>query len=338
MGIRALIVEDDPDVLPWIESSLLSIGHEYDWVSSQLDAQQKLAEQAYRYVLLDLQIPATAFRGGADKEYGINLLSYIRKHKGERTTPVIMMTAATSAGLDLSRELFQKGAADMISKPLDKSVRPLIRVIEQVLQEPDVGMTSQTQSSLRPFTGGELLLFEDRAELSGVKIITDNGAGQSLNLLRTLSQQDSSGRFVTMSAGELVDAVGAIGGVGAITGSVRTIRHNVVERLRKHRGLVCEKDSLIRNDEQGYYLREWISVTGRDSGPVEEGRPEAPRMNERQEWILSELHRGVKLERVMIERRFGVHARTAKRDLAELNGRGLVEFASEGWKPKAGNQ
>jgi CheY-like chemotaxis protein len=55
-------------LVPSIESSLLSIGHEYDWVTSQLEAQKRFSEGEYDSVLLDLQIPATAFRGGADKE------------------------------------------------------------------------------------------------------------------------------------------------------------------------------------------------------------------------------------------------------------------------------
>lgn len=63
---------------------------------------------------------------------------------------------------------------------------------------------------------------------------------------------------------------GAVGGVSTITGSVRTIRQNVVDRLLKHRSLVCDNESLIRNDEQGYYLQEWISVAGEQTTwPVE---------------------------------------------------------------------
>lgn len=344
MSLRALIVEDDPDVVPWIESSLLSIGHEYDWVTSQLEAQRKLAEHEYAYVLLDMQIPASAERGGASKEFGINLLENIQKLKGHRKLPVIMMTGATSAGLDLSRELFQKGATDLISKPLDRSVRPLNRVIDNVLQENMSMPAVETVTHSRQFAGGELQILDDRAELCGVKIITDRGVGQSLNLLRVLSQKDAKGQFLRMSADELAVAVGAAGGIGTITGGVRTIRKNVVDRLGEHRSLVCDKDSLIRNDEQGYYLREWISVsTGEASSPRDHDPAGRPRpnavfgLNGRQEWILSELRRGVKVERAMIERRFGVHARTAKRDLADLSGKGLVTYDADGWRVVAGD-
>ncbi len=46
----------------------------------------------------------------------------------------------------------------------------------------------------------------------------------------------------------------------------------------------------------------------------------------RQEWILSELARGVKLTRADVERQFNVGDRTVKRDLKNLVATGQVEF------------
>ena len=34
----------------------------------------------------------------------------------------------------------------------------------------------------------------------------------------------------------------------------------MVARLAKHCHILCRSDDLIRSDEQGYYLREWITV------------------------------------------------------------------------------
>ena len=251
---------------------------------------------------------------------------------------MIIMTGATSAGLDLSRDLFRRGATDLISKPWDRSGRPLIRVIENGLQEPEFAKTRKATSPLQRFAGGELAICDDRAELCGLKIITDRGFGQSLSLLRALSRKAPNGQLVRLSADELVDALGAVGSVSTITGSARSIRQNVVDRLLKHRSLVCDNESLIRNDEHGYHLREWISAAGEQTTwAVERGTTGAARLNERQEWILKELRRGVKLERAMIERRFDVHSRTAKRDLAKRGGRELVAYGEEGWKAVTGD-
>ena len=38
------------------------------------------------------------------------------------------------------------------------------------------------------------------------------------------------------------------------------MRRNVIKRLLKHRNLICQNDDLIRSDEQGYYLREWVTT------------------------------------------------------------------------------
>jgi hypothetical protein len=193
-----------------------------------------------------------------------------------------------------------------------------------------------------------------------VKIIIDMGAGQSLMLLRELCQRDRQGRFVRLSAESLAASIDALGGVGTVTGCVRAIRRNVINRLGKHYHVACRADDLIRSDEQGYYLREWITFRdasaaahkhvspGRDSLALpgrssDEGEAcaadatgvvasEAGRanLNERQAWILAQLRRGLQLRRTDFEWQFKVHARTAKRDLAELNQRGLIAFVGEG--------
>ena len=65
-----------------IEDSLFSIGHTHDRATNQHDAQELLQNHDYGYVLLDLQIPAKPHRGGADKEFGCNLLRNIQQIKG----------------------------------------------------------------------------------------------------------------------------------------------------------------------------------------------------------------------------------------------------------------
>ncbi len=50
------------------------------------------------------------------------------------------------------------------------------------------------------------------------------------------------------------------------------------------------------------------------------------RMNERQYWILDQLRDGVRLTREMVEMRFGIGAKQAKRELSPLTRRGMVRF------------
>jgi predicted DNA-binding transcriptional regulator YafY len=46
--------------------------------------------------------------------------------------------------------------------------------------------------------------------------------------------------------------------------------------------------------------------------------------------VLREIRKGTQLQRVMLEKRFCIHSRTAKRDLAELTLRGLIEYVGDG--------
>ena len=65
MTPRALIVDDDEQVVQTIEDTLVSLEHEHAWVTNQLDAQQLLRRESFDYVLLDLEIPARPNRRGA---------------------------------------------------------------------------------------------------------------------------------------------------------------------------------------------------------------------------------------------------------------------------------
>jgi len=55
-----------------------------------------------------------------------------------------------------------------------------------------------------------------------------------------------------------------------------------------------------------------------------------PPLNERQPWLLAELRMSTEMGRSDFERQFNIHALTAKRDLADLNQRGLIEFVGDG--------
>ena len=131
---RALVVEDDERVIPSVEDALFSLGHEHDWVSNQADAQDRLAETSFDYVLLDLQIPARPGRGGASIDCGLNLLRWMRTRKNGQCPPVIIMTGQTGACVDLTRELTENGAREFIAKPFPDRGRTLAYVVRGVLE------------------------------------------------------------------------------------------------------------------------------------------------------------------------------------------------------------
>jgi len=376
MTPKALVVAADPETLEAVADILRSLGHEHDEATCQEEARQLLARSQYTYYVLDLNIRVRAGRGVPRIQNGENLLIEIVGRRGTRTEPVIVISGHGTDDPDVAVRAMKLGADDYVTKPFESTGNTLDTAILEALAKRSCHSTGDAvagggnkPSSLQAFSGGEMVFYVDRIELCEVKIISDKGTGQSMMLLGELRRKDSSGRYVRRSAEELAQALDTPGGVGTITSCVATIRGNISERLRAQLGVLCGPDDVLAHDEQGYYLREWITV--RDAaakadapatahafvpGCVPANVPDVPAdvpasapgrvppcprdvpvrvpgdvpadvpLNERQRWALGKLQRGVPLHRMALERRFGVHARTAKRDLADLAERGLIEF------------
>ena len=60
--------------------------------------------------------------------------------------------------------------------------------------------------------------------------------------------------------------------------------------------------------------------------------PDVP-VNSRQEWLLEQLSQGVDIKPISIIEKWNVTEKTAKRDIADLKGRGIIEFVGA---PKTG--
>ena len=335
MKPKALIVEDDDRIIDSIEDTLFSIGHEHDWATNQHDAQEMLKSSDYSYVLLDLQIPAKPNRGGADKEFGCNLLREIQQIKGPRRTPVIVMTAYSSDCLDLSTELYANGASEFIAKPFSNKGRTLASVIRKVLDAVPstklVALASEAKSSsLRPFAGGEMVFHADRVTLCDVTILVTSRAKQTRRILDELRHRTGSGTYVALSGPELVDRIGLRGGQNGVAGAVRDFRKNVAEILLEQIGFVCGTQDIIRSGGPGYRLNEWISVRDVESEARNvsntSGSPTDDSETGRRERILAELRKGEKLRAPAIATRLGCSAKTVKRELEVLRGEGQIEF------------
>ena len=271
MKLKALVVEDDDRIIDSIEDSLFSIGHAHDRATNQHDAQELLKNNDYGYVLLDLQIPAKPHRGGADKEFGCNLLRNIQQLKGHGRLPVIVMTGYHSDCVDLSTELTASGASEFIAKPFSNKGRTLASVIRKVLGAVSatmlpaavpVAVKPEPAAVRRAFTGGDLVFYDDRVALLDVTILVNSRAKVMRKILDELRQKTTLGTYVARSGPELVERLGLQGGQNAVAGSVRDFRKNVSEILLAKLGLECGPQDIIRSGGPGYRLSEWVSVRG----------------------------------------------------------------------------
>ena len=122
---RALVVEDDPDIVELIVHYLKAEGFEVEALGYGRQALERLRGGGHDVVILDLQLP------GLD---GLSLCAELRRDKRTRSLPVIMLTAR---GDEADRVVgLEVGADDYVVKPFSPKelvarVRALMRRLER---------------------------------------------------------------------------------------------------------------------------------------------------------------------------------------------------------------
>ncbi len=118
---RALVVEDDPDIVELITHYLTADGLEVEAVSEGRRALDRLRSARFEAVVLDLQLP------GID---GLRVCSEIRRDPRLRALPVIMLTAR---GDEADRIVgLEVGADDYVVKPF--SPKELVARLRAVMR------------------------------------------------------------------------------------------------------------------------------------------------------------------------------------------------------------
>ena len=346
MTTKALLIDDDARICEAVGDILASLGHEHACAGSQEEARALLVRGPYAYILLDLEIPVRAGGGFARVVNGENLLTEIHAHPAARNTPVIVMTAHGSDGPSLAVRLMKKGAVDFVNKPFDGD--KLDRAILDVLAKAPapVPRTGPTPESLVPeqsFRGGELVVHEDRIDLCGVTILEKTCRGHGWGILLALAEIGEHGRRRNFSAQRLAKHLGGRIGDNTVIQCIRTLRRRMVECLAGG-GILCGESDVILSGGRGYRLAPSVTVRGASTGgsPLgatpdgtgDNGNGPGDKndvtgdmdLNERQAWALAELRRAGRLSRGDVEKHGQCSDRTAKRDLAALRAKGLVEF------------
>jgi DNA-binding response OmpR family regulator len=122
---RALVVEDDPDIVELVDHYLKAEGFQVEAVGDGRRALERLRAGGHDLVILDLQLP------GMD---GLALCAEMRRDERTRALPVIMLTArADEADRVVGLEV---GADDYVVKPFSPKelvarVRALFRRLER---------------------------------------------------------------------------------------------------------------------------------------------------------------------------------------------------------------
>jgi DNA-binding response OmpR family regulator len=126
---RALVVEDDPDIVELIDHYLKAEGFEVESVADGRRALERLPGGGFALLILDLQLP------GLD---GLSVCAELRRDKRTSALPIVMLTAR---GDEADRVVgLEVGADDYIVKPFSPKelvarVRALLRRAER--REPE---------------------------------------------------------------------------------------------------------------------------------------------------------------------------------------------------------
>lgn len=102
---RALIADDDPDILELVRIVLAGAGHEVVGVTNGIDAAHRLTVEQFDVAVLDVQMPGMS---------GLAVLEATR-HLGGARPPVVMLSGLTTFQ-DRARGL-EAGATAYVAKP-----------------------------------------------------------------------------------------------------------------------------------------------------------------------------------------------------------------------------
>jgi DNA-binding response OmpR family regulator len=106
---RALVVEDDPDIVELLAHYLKGEGFQVDALDNGREALERIRAETYQLLVLDLQLP------GMD---GLALCAEVRRDKRTRDVPVVMLTAR---GDESDRIVgLEMGADDYVVKPFSR--------------------------------------------------------------------------------------------------------------------------------------------------------------------------------------------------------------------------
>jgi two-component system alkaline phosphatase synthesis response regulator PhoP len=133
---RALVVEDDPDIVELVTHYLSNEGFAVDSVGDGREALQRARATAYDLLILDLQLP------GLD---GLSLCAQLRREGSARDVPVVMLTAR---GDETDRIVgLEMGADDYVVKPF--SPKELVARVRALFRRLDRGPDEGGGEALR---------------------------------------------------------------------------------------------------------------------------------------------------------------------------------------------
>jgi DNA-binding response OmpR family regulator len=118
--LRVLVVDDEPDIVRYLEYVLRRLGHETVSAGNGAEAIEQAFAAPPDLVLLDVMMPVMD---------GFAVCRALREHEATRLVPVVVMTALQ--GVPNRVKILEHGADDVLTKPVDE--RELIARVQGAL-------------------------------------------------------------------------------------------------------------------------------------------------------------------------------------------------------------
>ena len=337
MTIRALIVDDEPEIIRTAGEVVRSLEHDYESAADIQTARGHLEEGGFDYLILDMNLPLSPDHVTGRRENGRNFIATVRGMDGLATLPIIVITGHGEDDVDFAVSVMKTGNGAYINylqKPLDGD--KLDTAIQEMLnnRQIDENQTPAPTIPLSPFKTEtrQMVIYEDRVTLCDVVVWQDKAQPDVREVLLMLSQKTGASH-VRIPGRNASNQIGK---------PIQGFRDRCTELMETCKHLDCGKFDVIGpTTGGGYHFTEWIeaSVDGSEapSKPVE--IPAEPAQtdpldgfNERQQKILKEIERGSELRQKdvigMFRRR---NASTIKRDIKGLRDAGLIATHRDGY-------
>ena len=141
--LRVLVVDDEPEIVRYLEYVLRRLGHETVSAGNGAEAIEQAFAAPPDLVLLDVMMPVMD---------GFAVCRALREHEATRLVPVVVMTALQ--GVPNRVKILEHGADDVLTKPVDE--RELIARVQGALarkqhQDRRIGELSRVQDHFAKF-------------------------------------------------------------------------------------------------------------------------------------------------------------------------------------------
>lgn len=119
--MKILEVDDNPDIVQFMEMTIQSLGHEFDSAPGGKEGLEKIRNKKYDLVFLDLSMPDFT---------GIDVIDALEEEGILDKQKIILFTASYLGLESLEQDLKNKGIYDILAKPAD--IDQIIEKIDEI--------------------------------------------------------------------------------------------------------------------------------------------------------------------------------------------------------------